>query len=137
MLSCDRNIPVIVAVALVAALAVWPIEPVKAAILNPRTTSITLRFHSGDLDTPRGVADLYRRIRAAAQSVCGEPDDTLLLYKPIWDQCVDQAIAGAVARVHSESLSAYRGLQFHGRKRLLVEAPKSLAVREAVAHPMN
>jgi len=75
---------------------------------------------------------LYRRIRSAAQTVCGQPDDALLLSKVIWDQCVDQAIAGAVARVHSESLSAYRGLQFRGRKRLLVEAPKSLARRTAV-----
>jgi|SRR5580704_1107762 UrcA family protein len=137
MLSCNRNIPVIVAVALAAALAVWPIGPVNAAILNPRATSVTVRFHSGDLDTPQGVADLYRRIRAAAKTVCGPPDDTLLLYKVIWDQCVDQAIAGAVASVHSESLSAYRGLQFRGRKRLLVEAPRSLAVREAVAPPVN
>jgi hypothetical protein len=82
MLSCNRNIHIIVAVALVGALMMWPIEPVKAAILH---------------------------------------------------QCVDQAIAGAVAGVHSESLSAYRGLQFHRQKRrMLVEVPKSVAVRESV-----
>jgi UrcA family protein len=133
MLSYDRNIHIIVAVALVAALIAWPIEPVKAAILSPRATSITVRFHSEDLDTPQGVAGLYRRIRAAAEAVCGQPDDTLLLYKRIWDQCVDQAIARAVASVHSESLTAYRGLQFRGRKWLLVEAPKSPAVPKSVA----
>ena len=134
MLSCNRNIHIIVAVALVGALVMSPIEPVRAAILHPGARSVTVRFHSGELDTPQGVAGLYRRIRAAAETVCGQPDDILLLYRLVWDQCVDQAIAGAVAGVHSESLSAYRGLQFHRRKRrMLVEVPKSLAVRESVA----
>ena len=137
MLNFNRNVVHIVPVSLVAVFTVSHTEPVMAATLQAGATSVTVRFHSGDLDTPRGVADLYRRIRSAAQSVCGPPDDTLLLYKAIWDQCVDQAIAGAVAAVHSESLSAYRGLQFHGRKRRLAEAPKALAVREAVAPPVN
>jgi UrcA family protein len=135
MLSSDRNVHIIVAVSLVAALMVCPVEPVKAAIPDARVRSVTVRYHSEDLDTAQGVADLYRRIRTAAQTVCGQPDDALLLYKLIWDQCVDQAIAGAVANVHSESLSAYRGLQVHGRKRLLAEAPTSLA--KAVALPVN
>jgi UrcA family protein len=132
MLSHNRNIHLIVAVVSAAALMIWPIEPVKAVILHPRASSVTVRFHSADLETPQGVAGLYRHIRAAAESVCGQPDDTLL-YKRIWDQCVDQAIAGAVTSVHSESLSAYRGLRPRGRKWLLVEAPKSLAVPEPVA----
>lgn len=131
MLRYESNVH-IVAVGLVAILMVSHIEPVKAAIIQPRATSIIVRFHGSDLDTPQGVADLYRRIRAAARAVCGDPDDALLLDKLIWNQCVDQAIAGAVGRLHSESLSAYWGHQMRGRKRLLLEAPESLAVREPV-----
>jgi UrcA family protein len=133
MLSGHRNIHVVVTIALVAVLMVLPIGPVKAASLPARATSVTVRFHSGDLGTPQGVAGLYRRIRAAAEAVCGQPDDTLLLYRLIWNQCVDQAIAGAVASAHSESLSAYRGRQIRGRKRPVLEAPEFLAVRKPVA----
>jgi UrcA family protein len=118
MLKLGRNVH-IVAAALLAALMVRPIAPVEAAILHSRATSVTVRFHSGDLDTPQGVAGLYRRIRAAAEAVCGQPDDALLLYKLVWDQCVDQAIAAAIASVHSESLSAYRGHRIRGRKQRL------------------
>jgi hypothetical protein len=53
------------------------------------------------------------------------------LDKLIWSQCVDQAIAAAVASIHSYSLSAYRGSQLRGRKRL--EASETLAVREPAA----
>jgi UrcA family protein len=123
MLSFARHFAHIVAVVPVAVLMVTAIEPVEAATLHPRATSVTVRFHSGDLDTPKGVAGLYRRIREAAETVCGQPDDTLMLYRLLWNQCVDQAIAGAVTSVHSESLSAYQGYQIHGRKRLLVATP--------------
>jgi UrcA family protein len=128
MINFDRKVMHIVAVALLAALS---IEPVNAAILPARATSITVRYHSGDLDTLPGVAGLYRRIRAAAESVCGQPDD--LLERLIWEQCVDQAVAGAVASVHSGSLSAYRGHQIHGRKGPSLEAPEALAVRGPTA----
>jgi UrcA family protein len=131
MLSPDRSVHIL-AVALVAVLMASPLEAVDAAILRARASSITVRFHSGDLDTPQRVAGLYRRIRTAAESVCGEPDAALLLDKLVWDQCVDQAIAGAVASVHSESLSAYRGHQIRVQKRLLL-APESLAVRASAA----
>jgi UrcA family protein len=123
MLNSARNFVHIVAVVLFAVLMVSPIEPVKAAIVHAQATSVVVRFHSGDLDTPQGVAGLYRRIRAAAETVCGRPDDARLLDKLLWNQCVDQAVAGAVTKVHSESLSAYQGYQIRGRKRLLLAAP--------------
>jgi UrcA family protein len=91
---------------------------VRAAIIPAQSTPVTVRFHSGDLDTPQGVASLYRRIRAAAEAVCGQPDDVLILEKELWNECVDRSIAAAVASVHNESLSAYRGHQFRGRRRL-------------------
>ena len=125
MVDSTRNFVHIAAVVPIAVLMVSPIEPVKAAILRAQATSVTVRFHSGDLDTPQGVAGLYRRIRAAAETVCGRPDDAILLDKLLWNQCVEQAVAGAVTRVHSESLSAYQGYQIRGRKRLLVATPQA------------
>jgi UrcA family protein len=125
MLSFARNFVHIVAVVPAAVLMVTAIEPVEAAIVYPLRTSVTVRFHSGDLDTPQGVAGLYRRIRAAAETVCGQPGSALFLDKRPWNQCVDQAVAGAVTRVHSESLSAYQEHQVQehqgrGRKRVLL-----------------
>jgi UrcA family protein len=134
LLNLDRNlVHIVVSVSLVAVLMVSPIEPVRAATLHARATSVTVRFHTGDLGTPQGVAGLYRRLRAAAEAACGQPDDALFLEKMLWNRCVDQAIAGAVASVHSESLGAYRGHQIGGRKRLLLEAPGPLAVRGPAA----
>lgn len=123
----------IVAVALVTTLALSPIGPIRAATLVPEASSVTVRFRSADLDTPRGVAGLYRRIRTAAKAVCGQPDDAMLLDNQLWNDCVDRAIAGAVADVHSSSLSAYHRLQIRGRKPLLQEAPEHLAARGAAA----
>jgi len=123
MVDSTRNFVHIAAVVPIAVLMVSPIAPVKAAILRPQATSVTVQFHSGDLDTPQGVAGLYRRIRAAAETVCGRPDDAFLLDKLLWNQCVEQAVAGAVTRVHSDSLSAYQEYQVRGRKRWLLAAP--------------
>ena len=123
MLDSTRNFVHIAAVVPIAVLMVSSIEPVKAAILRPQATSVTVRFRSGDLDTPQGVAGLYRRIRAAAETVCGRPDDAILLDKLLWNQCVEQAVAGAVSKVHSDSLSAYQGDRVRGRKRLLLATP--------------
>jgi UrcA family protein len=132
MFGYDRSF-LVVTVALVTALVLSPIGPVRAATLVPQASSVTVRFHSGDLDTPRGVAGLYRRIRTAAKAVCGQPDDALLLDNLLWNDCVDQAIAGAVANVHSNSLSAYRRHQIRGRKLPLQEAPEHLAARAPIA----
>ena len=132
MLSCNRNVRV-VAVALVPLLMASLIDPVNATILPPQATSVTVRYRSGDLDTPQGVAGVYRRIRWAAEAVCGQPDDVLMLEKLIWSQCVELAITRAVASVHSDSVSAYRGHQSSGRKRNFQGAPKSLAARATVA----
>jgi UrcA family protein len=132
MLDLDRNVVQIVGVALIAAL-ISPVGAARAAIRPARATSLTLQFHSEDLDTPRGVARLYRRIRGAAEFVCGQFDDALFLEKQLWSQCVDQAIAGAVAGVHSQSLTAYRGHQVRGRRQPLLEATASPAQREPAA----
>jgi UrcA family protein len=132
MLGYDRTFH-IVALALVTALVLSPIRPVRAATLVPQASSVIVRFHSGDLDTPQGIARLYHRIRAAAKAACGQPDDAMLLDNLLWNDCVDQAIAGAVADLHSSSLSVYHRHQIRGRKLFLQEAPERLAVHSPIA----
>jgi UrcA family protein len=109
----NRTVVRIAAVALFAVL-VSPIEYVRAAAPAAEAPSVTLQYHSTDLDTPQGIAVLYRRIREAASSVCGPYDGALLEEKLLWNKCVDQAVARAVASVRSEKLSAYYWRRIRG-----------------------
>ena len=119
-----RTVAPIVPVALFAAL-LSPVELVRAAAPE-EARSVTLQYRSTDLATAHGVISLYRRIRSAASSVCGTYDRALLQEKMMWHECVDQAVARAVADVHSESLTAYHWRR--GGKR--PEVPTSLAARQ-------
>ncbi|HME37920.1 MAG TPA: UrcA family protein [Steroidobacteraceae bacterium] len=66
--------------------------------------------HFGDLnvDTAQGAAALYRRIRHAAQGVCGDPQPPgSHMTSPSWRSCVAQSIDRAVAAVDRPALTAY------------------------------
>lgn len=128
MLNSHRPIAQIAGAAAFAALMLSPYTPVQAAAPNAEPPSVTVRYLSTDLSTPQGVVVLYRRIREAASSVCGAYDSALLEEKALRDKCVDEAIAAAVMRVHSERLTAHYWRRMHG-KRPLPDQPTSLAVR--------
>jgi UrcA family protein len=131
MFNFDRAVAHIVPVALFALLMLSPLELVRAAAPDAEVPSVTLQYRSTDLDTPHGIAILYRRIRSAASSVCGAYDNALLEEKVQWNECVDQAVARAVAAVHSETLTAYHGRRVRGLKRPWIDVPTSLAARQA------
>jgi UrcA family protein len=131
MFNFDRAVAHIVLVALFALLMLSPLELVRAAAPDAEVPSVTLQYRSADLDTPHGIAILYRRIRSAASSVCGAYDNALLEEKVQWNECVDQAVARAVAAVHSETLTAYHGRRVRGLKRPWIDVPTSLAARQA------
>ena len=118
-------------VPLFAVLMLSPVEFVGAAAPDADAPSVTLQYRSTDLETPHGIAILYRRIRSAASSVCGVYDRALLEEKARWDECVGQAVGRAVAAVHSETLTAYHGHRVHGGKRPSIDVPTSLAARQA------
>ena len=69
---------------------------------------ITVRFDDLNLEQPRGVAALYRRLRLAAEQVCGEPR---LPGEPFisaaWRACVAQAVERAVVAVDRPAFTAY------------------------------
>jgi len=131
MFNSARAVAHIVPVALFAVLMVSPGELVRAASPDAEAPSVTLQYRGTDLDTPKGVSILYRRIRSAASSVCGAYDNALLEEKVLWNECVDQAVAKAVATVHSETLTAYHGRRARGAKRPWIDVPTSLAARQA------
>jgi len=70
--------------------------------------------HFGDLnvDRPAGAAVLYRRIRHAAEGVCGERRDPgTQMISSQWRSCVAQAIDRAVVSLDRPALTAYHRLQ--------------------------
>jgi UrcA family protein len=128
MLNSDRIVHVL-AVALCAVLTASPAKRVQAATPDDAAPSVTLQYRSTDLDTPQGIAVLYRRIRGAASSVCSPFDSAPVEERLRWNECFNHAVAGAVANIKNERLSAYHWRQIRGWKRPSMGAPTSLAAR--------
>jgi UrcA family protein len=69
---------------------------------------ITVRFGDLNLEQPAGVAVLYRRLRHAAEHVCGEPERPgEATISVAWRACVAQAVERAVVTVDRPALTAY------------------------------
>jgi len=129
MLNLNR----VIAVAAVTALAALSLSSVpqmaQSAETDPGVLSVTLQYRSTDLDSPQGVAGLYRRIRGAATSVCRPFDSSLLEGKVLWNDCYSHAVAHAVESIHNETLTAYHWQQIRGWKQPRIGAPTSVAAR--------
>jgi UrcA family protein len=70
--------------------------------------SRTVGFADLNLSTEAGAAALYRRIQAAARSVCPGDDTTPELERiAARHRCIEDAVTRAVRKVNIESLSAY------------------------------
>jgi UrcA family protein len=130
MIESERHRNHLSRVGLFAVLMVSPVEWVQAGAQYDEAPSVTLHFHSTDLNTPQGISGLYRRISVAASMVCDRYDGASLEEKSRWHKCFDKALAEAVAHVNSESLSAYHWHQTRGCRRPSIESPTSLATRE-------
>jgi UrcA family protein len=70
----------------------------------PATRSVEVRFRDLDLSTPPGAAQLYRRIQAAARSVC-QYEPTSPREQTIWQYCVRPTVDAAVAKVNNPLLT--------------------------------
>jgi UrcA family protein len=104
-------------------------EHALAADDSQEARSVTLQYRNIDLNTQQGAASLYRRIRAAATSVCSPFESRLLERQALWERCFSDAVGNAVAAVHNETLSAYHWQHVRGSKQPRIEAPTSLASR--------
>ena len=66
----------------------------------PTTRSVEISFRDLDLSTQSGAARLYRRIQAAARSVC-QYEPTSPREKSIWQYCVRPTVDAAVVKVNN------------------------------------
>lgn len=88
-------------------------------------TSLYVQVSALDFSTPERVAELYRRIRNAARSVCGYADSRFREEQAAWDECVEEAIGRAVTRVDNATLTDYYLARTkRGRTAPTTEAPK-------------
>ena len=102
-IACRALIPSIVVAALLGAgseRAAWA-GPIDAP------PSVHVRFADLNLTTDEGVQQLYSRLRAAAEQVCGDTSGRgdLLMWREI-RKCQSRALDQAVATIHSEKLAA-------------------------------
>ncbi|MBV8877949.1 MAG: UrcA family protein [Gammaproteobacteria bacterium] len=96
----------------VAAAAVTPQSLVQAADRSQDLQhSQKVAFSDLNLTKAQGTVTLYRRIRAAARTVCGPLDIGFADERADWNRCVDDAIADAVAKVADASLTDYHLLK--------------------------
>jgi UrcA family protein len=91
---------------LVNAVVVVSLAGTPDTTLNRR--SLVVHYNDLSLDRAADVARLYRRIGAAAETVCGPRESTgSRLEPPSYRACFDVAVSNAVAAVASPALSAY------------------------------
>jgi UrcA family protein len=81
---------------------------VCAAADNTETISVVVKYGDLNVSNPEGAATLYRRIAAAASTVCGpnETDSWPLGSRAKVNACVHKAIADAVTKVGQPELFA-------------------------------
>ena len=106
----SKSHAVIVLLVALTALPVLLMKGSASAAEAQTPLSVTVRFSDADLNSAKGVADLYGRIESAATEVC-RPAEALpaasRLYSTGWNECFYHAIAQAVRAVHNPKLRAY------------------------------
>ena len=119
--NTNVNRSILLAVAAVAIGALIATSAGASSQDDPHSTSV----HLADLDThtPEGIAALYRRIRLAAEGVCGPHEIRQLAQERGWRICFEDAVANAVTSVNLRSLTAYANTK-RGRASQIVVAAR-------------
>ncbi|GAC1305822.1 MAG: hypothetical protein NVSMB10_10060 [Steroidobacteraceae bacterium] len=100
---CSK-LPRLIAVTLIGALAVRVAAAAPAAYGTDLPHSV-VKYGDLIVSSPQGAAVLYRRIAAAAGAVCHPLDDKRLGSRSLVRDCIDKAIADAVAKVSQPALN--------------------------------
>ena len=77
--------------------------------------SVTVHFADLDLSHDQGITVLYRRLKAAAGTVCTAQNGRDLGSQMRYEICWQRALGTAVAKVDRPALTAYYRAQFKGR----------------------
>ncbi len=101
-----RKLPAPLLLSCVAAGLVWVTGSAPATAYSPESQRrVTVRYDDLNLATVPGAAQLYGRIRTAAEQVCGQPGRTLG-EQHAWEVCFKGSVNDAVAAVGNPIVSA-------------------------------
>jgi UrcA family protein len=78
-----------------------------AAAGSPDDQSVVVRYGDLNLNSQAGVASLHKRIRNAAESVCSELNNHVLVLRDMYKQCVIEAVSNGVSQVANPNLSNF------------------------------
>lgn len=94
---------------------------------NTETVSVIVKYADLNVSNPEGAATLYRRIAAAASSVCGpyETDSWHRESRSTVNACIHKAIADAVTKVGQPALIAVYNAKNRERLPITVAAAKT------------
>jgi UrcA family protein len=93
----------------IAALA---LSGIAGAAVRPDVASVVVRYGDLNLNSHAGVAGLHKRLRNAAESVCGNLNSRLLGLNDAYNTCVAESLEHGVEAVGNPNLS-----NFHAQKR--------------------
>jgi UrcA family protein len=91
-----------------------------AADVGGNTHRVVVHFADLNLARQADVATLYHRIEGAAKRACGAPDARELARAAAAKPCIDQAVAGSVARINSPLLTRLYATKTGGDAKLEV-----------------
>jgi len=77
-------------------------------------SSVVVRFGDLNLNSSAGVAKLHKRLRNAAESVCGNLNSRLLGLNDAYDACVADSLANGVAAVGNPDLTDFHAAKGKG-----------------------
>jgi UrcA family protein len=98
-----RNFTKQIAMATVAAICLASATGAYAGEVNAPTR--TVHYSDLNLNTQAGAAVLYKRIRTAAEEVCGDVNSRRLDEAAVAKACVDHAVYGSVQSVNNVKLT--------------------------------
>jgi UrcA family protein len=100
-----RNFTKQIAMATVAAICVASVTGAYADEAMANAPTRTVHYSDLNLNTPAGAAILYKRIRTAAEQLCGDVNSRRLDEAAVAKACVDHAVYGSVQSVNNVKLT--------------------------------
>jgi len=79
---------------------------IAAAAGSPDSHSVVVRYGDLNLNSQAGVASLHKRIRNAAESVCSELNNHVLVLRDLYDQCVSEAVSSGETQVANPNMGS-------------------------------
>lgn len=94
---------------LLVSIALWtPLMLLAGSAANApgATPAIQASYAGLELSSPAGAESLYRRLKGAAERVCGFVDLRQLSQSVRWSACYDKALADAVGKLNEVQVTA-------------------------------